>query len=208
MKHVVLLGDSIFDNAAYVGSDPDVVRQVRQLLPEGWRATLNARDGSVIADIPAQLRVLPPDATHLVISMGGNDALLQSGVLQEAADSVADAIEKLAAVRESFQRAYAAMLEHALTRGLPTAVCTIYEPRYPEPRLRRAAATALTLLNDAITREAFARGATLIDLRLVCDRDEDFANPVEPSARGGAKIARAIAGFVRETKPSSAVIAK
>jgi hypothetical protein len=208
MKHVVLLGDSIFDNAAYVGSDPDVVRQVRQLLPEGWRATLNARDGSVIADIPAQLRVLPPDATHLVISMGGNDALLQSGVLQEAADSVADAIEKLAAVRESFQRAYAAMLEHALTRGLPTAVCTIYEPRYPEPRLRRAASTALTLLNDAITREAFARGATLIDLRLVCDRDEDFANPVEPSARGGAKIARAIAGFVRETKPSSAVIAK
>jgi lysophospholipase L1-like esterase len=208
MKHVVLLGDSIFDNAAYVGSDPDVVRQVRQLLPEGWRATLNARDGSVIADIPAQLRALPPDATHLVISIGGNDALLQSGVLQEAADSVADAIEKLAAVRESFQRAYAAMLEHALTRGLPTAVCTIYEPRYPEPRLRRAAATALTLLNDAITREAFARGATLIDLRLVCDRDEDFANPVEPSARGGAKIARAIAGFVRETKPSSAVIAK
>jgi hypothetical protein len=208
MKHVVLLGDSIFDNAAYVGTDPDVVRQVRQMLPEGWRATLNARDGSVIADIPSQLRALPPDATHLVISIGGNDALLQSGVLQEAADSVADAIGKLAAVRESFQRAYAAMLEHALTRGLPTAVCTIYEPRYPEPWLRRAAATALTLLNDAITREAFARGPTLIDLRLVCDRDEDFANPIEPSARGGAKIARAIAGFVRETKPSSAVIAK
>jgi GDSL-like Lipase/Acylhydrolase family len=208
MKHVVLLGDSIFDNAAYVGTDPDVVRQVRQLLPEGWRATLNARDGSVIADIPAQLRVLPPDATHLVISIGGNDALLQSGVLQESVASVADALEQLAAVRESFQGGYAAMLEQALSRGLPTAVCTIYEPRYPEPRLRRVAATALTLLNDAITREAFARGATLIDLRLVCDQDEDFANPIEPSARGGAKIARAIAGFVRETKASSAVIAK
>ena len=66
---------------------------------------------------------------------------------------------------------------------------------------------ASTLLNDAITREAFARGAVLIDLRLICDRDEDFANPVEPSARGGAKIAQAILGFVRETKPSSTVIA-
>jgi hypothetical protein len=42
---------------------------------------------------------------------------------------------------------------------------------------------------------------------LICDRDEDFANPVEPSARGGAKIAQAILGFVRETKPSSTVIA-
>ncbi|MDP8949728.1 MAG: SGNH/GDSL hydrolase family protein, partial [Actinomycetota bacterium] len=30
MNHVVLLGDSIFDNAAYVGGAPDVVRQVRQ----------------------------------------------------------------------------------------------------------------------------------------------------------------------------------
>jgi hypothetical protein len=100
------------------------------------------------------------------------------------------------------------MLEHVLSRRLPTAVCTIYDPRYPERRLRKVAATALTLLNDAITREAFARGAVLIDLRLICDRDEDFANPVEPSARGGAKIAQAILGFVRETEPSSTVIAK
>jgi len=208
MKRVVLLGDSIFDNAAYVGADPEVIRQLRQLLPEGWRADLNARDGAVMADIPAQMRSLAGSATHLVISIGGNDALLQSGVLDEGAGSMAEALEKLAAVRESFQRGYAGMLEQALSRRLPTAVCTIYEPRYPEPRLRKLAATALTLLNDAITREAFARGATLIDLRLICDRDEDFANPIEPSARGGAKIAQAILGFVQETKPSSAVITK
>ncbi len=208
MKRVVLLGDSIFDNAAYVGADPDVVRQVRQLLPEGWRADLNARDGAVMADIAGQLRTMPGDASHLVISIGGNDALLQSGVLDEGAGSIAEALEKLAAVRESFQRGYAAMLEHALSRGLATAVCTIYEPRYPERRLRRLAATALTLLNDVVTREAFARGATLIDLRLICDRDEDFANPIEPSARGGAKIAQGIFDFVREAKPASAVIAR
>ena len=208
MKRVVLLGDSVFDNGAYVGADPDVVHQLRQLLPEGWGADLNARDGAVMADIPAQMRSLPADATHVVISVGGNDALLQAGVLDEGAGSVADALDRLAAVRESFHQGYAAMLEHALSRRLPTAVCTIYDPRYPERRLRKLAATALTLLNDAITREAFARGAVLIDLRLICDRDEDFANPVEPSARGGAKIAQAILGFVRETKPSSTVIAK
>jgi hypothetical protein len=81
MKRVVLLGDSVFDNGAYVGTDPDVVHQLRQLLPEGWGADLNARDGAVMADIPAQMRSLPTDATHLVISVGGNDALLQAGVL-------------------------------------------------------------------------------------------------------------------------------
>ena len=52
------------------------------------------------------------------------------------------------------------------------------------------------LFNDCITREAFAGGLSLIDLRLICDRDEDFANPIEPSVRGGAKIAAAIAALV------------
>ena len=43
MTHAVLLGDSIFDNAAYVASGPDVLRQLSGILPSGWRATLNAR---------------------------------------------------------------------------------------------------------------------------------------------------------------------
>ncbi|HEY0493997.1 MAG TPA: SGNH/GDSL hydrolase family protein, partial [Candidatus Dormibacteraeota bacterium] len=75
MKHVVLLGDSVFDNAAYVGGGPDVVTQLRQRLPSGWRASLLAVDGSVIASIAQQLARLPADASHLVISVGGNDAL-------------------------------------------------------------------------------------------------------------------------------------
>lgn len=33
MSHVVLLGDSIFDNAAYVAGGPDVIHQLRERLP-------------------------------------------------------------------------------------------------------------------------------------------------------------------------------
>jgi hypothetical protein len=35
MTHIVLLGDSIFNNAAYVAGGPDVVRQLRDVLPGG-----------------------------------------------------------------------------------------------------------------------------------------------------------------------------
>jgi hypothetical protein len=63
------------------------------------------------------------------------------------------------------------------------------------------AATALTALNDAITREAFARSVDCIDLRIICDDDRDFANPIEPSVHGGAKIAAAI---LRLTAPPPA----
>jgi len=199
MIHIILLGDSVFDNAAYVDRNPDVVRQLGQMLPQGRKATLLARDGAVISEIGSQLRGLPSDATHLVISVGGNDALRESGVLESSALSVADALE----IGDGFGRAYGSMLTEVSRVGLPTAVCTIYEPRFPEAPRRKLAATALTLLNDKITRQTFARGLTLIDLRLICNEDADFANPIEPSARGGAKIAQAISKFAGGATPRS-----
>jgi hypothetical protein len=46
VSHVVLLGDSIFDNAAYMAGAPDAVRQIRRRLPRGSKATLAAVDGA------------------------------------------------------------------------------------------------------------------------------------------------------------------
>src|SRR3954469_11832269 len=79
-NHVVLLGDSIFDNKAYVGTGPAVIDQVREQLPAGWQATLRAVDGSRVHGVPGQLRGMPKDASHLVVSVGGNDALAESGI--------------------------------------------------------------------------------------------------------------------------------
>jgi hypothetical protein len=208
MKHIVLLGDSIFDNAAYVAGGPDVVRQLRALSPRGVRASLSAQDGAVIADVSRQLQSLPPDATHLVLSVGGNDALGEAALLEAKVGSMAEALELITRVRERFRSAYASLLDAILERPLPLAVCTIYEPRFPELARRRLAATALTALNDAITREAFSRRIDCIDLRVLCDDDRDFANPIEPSIHGGEKIARAILGLVTGTRDGSRVIVR
>jgi hypothetical protein len=70
------------------------------------------------------------------------------------------------------------------------------------------AEVALMLLNDCIMREAFANGVSLIDLRLICDSDLDFANPIEPSVHGGAKIARAVAEFATGSPSRVRVIAR
>jgi hypothetical protein len=59
MGHLVLLGDSTLDNAAYVRGGPSVIDQVRRHLPEGWRASLLAVDGSRIEDVHRQLHRLP-----------------------------------------------------------------------------------------------------------------------------------------------------
>src|SRR6266566_1483360 len=73
MPHLVLLGDSIFDNAQYTSGGPDVVSQVRNLLPSGWCASLLAVDGSTTVNIPDQIQRLPKESTHLVLSVGGNN---------------------------------------------------------------------------------------------------------------------------------------
>ena len=72
--HVVLLGDSIFDNAIYVPNELPVIEQLRQVLPAGSSATLCATDGAQTANVAAQIARIPADATHLIVSVGGNDA--------------------------------------------------------------------------------------------------------------------------------------
>jgi hypothetical protein len=71
--HIALLGDSIFDNSSYTRGEPDVVTHLRALLPAGARATLLAVDGAITRSLTEQARGIPADATHLVVSICGND---------------------------------------------------------------------------------------------------------------------------------------
>jgi hypothetical protein len=197
-QHIVLLGDSILANGAYLGNGPDVTEQVKSRLPAGARATLGAVDGALTSGIRLQLQIAPEDATHYVVSAGGNDALHHSSLLGEKAASVAEALDKLATVRDAFAQEYRVMLDDVIARGMPVAVCTIYDARFPDAKQRRLASLGLTIFNDCITREAASRGLALIDLRLLLTTKEDLANPVEPSVKGGAKIAAAIAAFAAD----------
>jgi hypothetical protein len=195
--HIILLGDSIFDNAAYVGGAPDVVRQLRGELPDDWKASLLAVDGAVVANVASQIARLPADASLLVVSAGGNDALGFSHLLQQRSSSVGESVMMLARAQAEFALGYEAMVERVVATGVPTALCTIYDSNFPPPEGTMVKA-ALSLFNDMITRTAFSRGLPLIDLRLICSDPADYANPIEPSERGGAKIARAIATLAQQ----------
>ena len=196
--HVVLLGDSVFDNAAYVAGAPDVVRQVRRRLPAGFEATLAAVDGDTTRDVHQQLSRVPDDATHLVVSVGGNDALGSSDFLGAPARSTAEALSGLADLGDRFERDYLAMLTGVLAHGLPTAICTVYYPRFADGALQKVAVAGLTVFNDCIVRAAFAHGLPLLDLRLICTEEGDYANQIEPSSRGGEKTSPTIAEFVEQ----------
>ena len=196
MPHVVLVGDSIFDNRVYTGGGPDVVTQLRQVLPADWTATLVAVDGHMTGDIRHQLTRLPTDSTHLALSVGGNDALSCLPVLDVPAADVRQGIATIAAVTTQFEVQYVEAVEACLRTGLPLVLCTIYNGCFADAAFQRIATTIVALFDDVILRTAAARGLPAVDLRAVCSQPGDYANPIEPSSAGGEKIARALAAVV------------
>jgi lysophospholipase L1-like esterase len=191
--HVVLLGDSVFDNASYVRSGAATTDALRARVADGWQITLLAEDGATIDEIGRQLLHLPSDTTHVVVCVGGNDALAEAGILTERAGTVAEALWKLGQVATRFERRYGEMLRKVRARKLPIVICTIYNGNFPDAHLQAITGVALAVFDDAIGRAARAARIPVIDLRAVCDEPEDYANEIEPSARGSEKIAVAIA---------------
>ncbi|MFO0865460.1 MAG: SGNH/GDSL hydrolase family protein [Gemmataceae bacterium] len=192
MPHVVLLGDSIFDNGAYVSPGRTVLDQLHKQLAGDSKATLGAVDGATISTTARQIEMIPNDATHLMLSVGGNDAIHQSGVmLSDDETTFAQSLDVLAGILEEFRIAYRELLHKLTALAKPLACCTIYDAI---PTLTPAHRAGLAGFNECILREAFRAGVPVIDLRLICDQRSDYSSlsPIEPSESGGGKIARAI----------------
>jgi hypothetical protein len=202
-SHVVLLGDSIFANAAYTHGGPDVLTHLRRVLPLDWRTTLCAVDGALTRDLASQLACVPGDASHLVVSVGGNDALQNSDLLSMRLNSSAEALEAFADRLAAFERAYRSAIRQVIALDRPTVVCTIYNGAL-EPQRAAIARLGVALFNDVILRTAMNLGLDVVELRAICTEQADYANPIEPSDQGGLKIARAIARSIGATSRADA----
>jgi lysophospholipase L1-like esterase len=196
MTHIVLLGDSILDNKAYVGNEPDVVSHLQNLIPQNYQTTIKAVDGSLVENVSRQVLESPKDATHFIISVGGNNAIMNSDILGLKVNSSAEVFDSLADRISDFEYQYQQMLKAVLSRNLPTAVCTIYYPNFLETSFQKLSTAALSAFNDVIIRQAISVGIPILDLRLICNEKSDYANEIEPSSKGGLKIAEKILTLV------------
>lgn len=189
--NIVLLGDSIFDNASYVVDQLCVTEQLREFAPDDIGVSMLAVDGDYVRSVKSQVEQVPDMATHLFVSVGGNDALGNYHELTADYLTSKDLFEKWASIQVGFRSEYRDMLSHVASLNRHTAVCTIYDA---VPGLEQIAITALSLFNDVIVAEAIAAGLPIIDLRRVCSEPADYSqlSPIEPSFKGGEKIARAL----------------
>ena len=208
--HIVLLGDSIFDNAAYVADGFSVSRHLRIRVPD-WKTTLLAVSGGAVSDMVKQLPKIPGDATHLFLSVGRNDALNSVHIVNSPLCRVGsalhhlgmarnnlEALNRLDSARNNFHREYHAMLKQVAAANVPAAVCTICNS---SPGLGSEEKSAIALFNDIILQEADAFKLPVIDLRTVCNEAMDYSPilPNELSHKGGLKIALAVISTVKNT---------
>jgi len=200
MRRLILFGDSIFDNAAYVQpGEPDVAAHLRARLPAAeWQVELRAVDGAIASEVPVQLAAATIGHSDiLVMSAGGNNALGSIALLSDPQPyAISEVLAQFYKIKESFRAAYTATLDALLSYQRPTIVCTVYNPQFDEALLQQTAEAALSVFNDVIMQEAARRRVPVIDLRLVCTEAAHFANPIEPSNEGGARIAEAIVATV------------
>jgi hypothetical protein len=189
--HVTLIGDSVFDNAAYTAGEPSVSEHLTNILAPEGTVSLRAVDGAVTRDVLAQLPGVPPTATRLVVSSGGNDALGYIDLLSEAASGVFEALDRFVEPLARFEKDYRLLLEEVARLATPTHCCTIYNGSFP-PSYDGVIPVAASLFNDVIYRLAGEHRFPVIELRRVCTKAEDFVQSIEPSGSGGQKIAQAI----------------
>lgn len=194
VKHITLAGDSIFDNDGYVPNEPGVIEQLRKSIPSDWSANKIAVDGDCIRHVYSRVENFPNYITDLVLSIGGNDALGYSSILNEA-KSLSDIPNLAAKPASEFRQNYRALLEHLITLKTKVHVCTIYTAvPFEDPQWRQFVPIALNMFNFIIKEEAAKKSIGVIEIDKVCTEEKDYskASPIEPSAIGGQKIVDAI----------------
>ena len=198
MKTFVLVGDSVFDNIAYVERNATVVDHLRHLLPKPWNPIMAACDGARIAEALQQVAALHVRPDHVAVSAGGNDALQSVDLLFEEVGNVAAALHLMRGLQHSLSEHYTALCHRLADLRCPVSLCTIYnapvlaDTPYDTDRANAAVCAAVSMFNDVIQRMAARFGFRVVELRDLLTEREDFSavSPIEPSGKGGRKLAQ------------------
>lgn len=190
IRHVVLIGDALGNLASLRGQGAGALEgKLRPGADPSWKLTILPA-----GDLIRRSRVLefPADATHVLISIEGNRAIANSGLLEGQPASYQEGLARLSFAADQFEDVVAGLIHVAQATRLPTVVCTMWLPRYAEPVRQRAAAAALAIFNDRILRRAIEARISIVDLRGAATEAGDYADQTLMSRAGLQKAANLV----------------
>lgn len=190
ISHLVVLGDAIAELMSLRDQGPGRVESL--LLPQEsrpWKLTMLTIEEIVSA---GDLFQFPADASHVMISIEGNRAIEESGLLDKRPETYEEALLLLSMAADEYEQQSERLIQVAKASRLPTVVCNMYPPNYEDPTRQRAMVTALAVFNDRLIRRVFAARLPLVDLSLVCTDQEDYADSIRLSKLGLRKASNVV----------------
>lgn len=186
IKNIILIGDSILNNSVYTlqnQSVPDLISKQLEKTPEKTLYNL-AKDGATISDCSNQLNGIPANLnlneTNVFISAGGND-ILNSRRLNSVS------------VNALFKK-YMELIKSIKTK-LNNSNIVLLKLYYPLKSTYKSFHTVIKQWNQLLDDNSSVIGYKLLHTDTIIVSDEDIVYDIEPSAKGGDKIAETIVDF-------------
>lgn len=184
-QNIVLIGDSILNNSAYVSQDQSVPDLLSKKM-NGYTVYNFAKDGSTLNDCYTQLDKISLELnnsnTTIFLSCGGNNILNNLGTRDPKSIT-------------NLFRQYSELIVSIKTR-VPNASLYVLNLYYPTNGHYKSYYKTIEQWNTLLQDNASDLDYTLINLSSLLVLDEDFVYNIEPSFKGGQKIVDAISNTV------------
>ena len=213
-RHILILGDSVFDNRRYIGEkEKDGEARMLDALPN-YHQTFLALDGAITHELPRQTKYINTaietngPITDVVLSIGGNNLLGEGVLLNARTQNVLGGLSLFRKIQEQFSKDYSKMLLSIKPHlGVETRwhVLGIYYPCFSalqdfpnrafpkDMHFQNASRLGVDLFNSVIKQQIDDKD--YIDLNHLFHYGGNkryYANPIEPSSEGSRVIAEVI----------------
>lgn len=185
--NIVLLGDSMLENANYVNKDRSVSELVKNYADSKDYNFYNfATDGAVIQNVlhkifkltRGQIKKLNKHKTHIFLSIGGNDILKMNQPI-EVSGLVSIFIKYINLIK-------------LIKSRLPNARLTVLNLYTPPVSWIEIYRVYIKQWNNSLEQKKYKYHFNIIDVNKLLFAKEDFIRDIEPSVTGGQKIVDAI----------------
>jgi hypothetical protein len=186
LENIILLGDSIFKNNAYVSYGSSVEAQLKNKA-QGQDLLCLAQDNSSITDVYKQVEEIPEEynsrGTRIFLSVGGNDIL--ENYIYDYND-----VDNMEILNNSFTE-YKKLIK-TIQSKMSEAKLTLLDIYYPDNNRFKNFYPLINEWNKLIYEYAKTNNIQVIKISNILTNADDFSFAIEPSAAGGNKIVNAL----------------
>ena len=188
-KSIVLLGDSILKNNSYVKNGQSIEDILRE--KKGDNLYCLALNNSTIVDVYSQIDSIPLELnnenTTIFLSSGGNDILSQ---YVDKHDSDVSDIHVLNVIFIAYKK-----MVKSLQTKMNKSKIVLIDIYYPTSNQFSQYKHIIQEWNNLLEKYAREKSYGLIKISKIVTASDDFTLSIEPSEKGGEKIARSILNY-------------